>query len=71
MRTEGGARLARCSRPRRSAPDRVLLRYDPPAGKLGAAVARLFGEDPDTQVADDLRRLKQLMEAGETAPLRG
>jgi uncharacterized membrane protein len=50
---------------------RVILRYDPPAGKLGAAMARLFGEDPDTQVADDLRRLKQLMEAGETTRLPG
>lgn len=44
---------------------RVILRYDPPAGKVGAAVARLFGEDPDTQVADDLRRFKQVMEAGD------
>ena len=44
---------------------RVLLRYDPPAGKLGAAVARLFGEDPSRQVAEDLRRLKQVVEAGE------
>jgi len=44
---------------------RVLLRYDPPAGKLGAAVARLFGEDPSRQVANDLRRLKQVVEAGE------
>jgi uncharacterized membrane protein len=34
-------------------------------------MARLFGEDPDTQVADDLRRLKQLMEAGETTSLPG
>ena len=44
---------------------RVVLRYDPPAGKLGAAVARLLGEDPARQVADDLRRLKQVVEAGE------
>ncbi len=44
---------------------RVVLRYDPPAGRLGAAVARLFGEDPSRQVADDLRRLKQVVEAGE------
>jgi uncharacterized membrane protein len=28
-------------------------------------VARLFGEDPSRQVADDLRRLKQVVEAGE------
>ncbi len=44
---------------------RVVLRYDPPAGKLGAAVARLFGEDPSRQIADDLRRLKQVVEAGD------
>jgi uncharacterized membrane protein len=47
---------------------RVILRYDPPAGKVGAAVARLFGEDADTQVADDLRRFKQVMEAGDASP---
>jgi uncharacterized membrane protein len=44
---------------------RVVLRYDPPAGRLGAVVARLLGEDPSRQVADDLRRLKQVVEAGE------
>ncbi len=49
---------------------RVILRYDPPAGRLGAGVARIFGEDPDTRVADDLRRFKQVMEAADasTAP---
>jgi uncharacterized membrane protein len=46
---------------------RVILRYSPPAGKAGAAVARLFGEDPAHQVAEDLRRFKQVMEAGEVA----
>jgi uncharacterized membrane protein len=44
---------------------RVVLRYDPPAGKAGAAVARLFGEDPERQGAEDLRRLKQVLEAAE------
>ena len=44
---------------------RVVLRYDPPAGKAGAAVARLFGEDPERQVAEDLRRFKQVLEAAE------
>jgi len=47
---------------------RVFLRYSPPAGKLGSAVAKLAGEDPDRQVADDLRRFKQVMEAGEFSP---
>ena len=46
---------------------RVVLRYDPPAGKVGAAVARLFGEEPSHQVAEDLRRFKQVMEAVEPA----
>jgi uncharacterized membrane protein len=45
----------------------VVLSYEPPAGKLGTAVAKLFGEEPSTQVADDLRRLKQVMEAAEPA----
>ena len=29
---------------------RVNLQYNPPAGKLGAAVARLFGEEPHVQI---------------------
>jgi uncharacterized membrane protein len=44
---------------------RVILRYSPPAGKVGSAVARLAGDDPERQVADDLRRFKQVVEAGE------
>ena len=44
---------------------RVILRYDPPAGRVGAAVAWLFGEEPSRQVAEDLRRLKQVVESGE------
>lgn len=44
---------------------RVVLSYDPPAGKLGALVAKMLGEDPAKQVEDDLRRFKQVMEAVE------
>lgn len=44
---------------------RVQLKYDPPAGKLGTAVARLFGMSPEAQIKADMRRFKQLMEAGE------
>jgi uncharacterized membrane protein len=43
----------------------VELKYDPPAGALGAAMAKLFGEEPSWQVASDLRRLKQVLETGE------
>jgi len=42
---------------------RVNLRYDPPGGKLGAAVARLLGEAPEQQVREDLERFKQMMES--------
>jgi uncharacterized membrane protein len=43
---------------------KVSLQYNPPAGSLGAAVARLFGEEPSKQIEDDLRRFKELMETG-------
>jgi uncharacterized membrane protein len=46
---------------------RVSLKYDPPAGKLGAWLAELFGEYPERQIADDLRRFKDLAEAGAAA----
>ncbi len=49
----------------RGAEVQVELRYDPPGGKLGAVVAKLFGEEPSLQVKSDLRRLKQVMETGE------
>lgn len=42
---------------------KVVLTYEPPAGKLGSLVAKLFGEEPNQQVADDLHRFKSLMEA--------
>jgi len=50
---------------------RVVLKYDPPAGKLGAFIARLFGENPEQQIEEDLRRFKQLMETGEVATTEG
>lgn len=50
---------------------KVELEYMPPAGKLGAAVAKLLGEEPQVQIEDDLRRFKQLMEAGEVAATYG
>jgi uncharacterized membrane protein len=50
---------------------RVVLKYDPPAGVLGAWVAKLFGEAPEQQIEEDLQRFKQLMEAGETTNTTG
>jgi uncharacterized membrane protein len=43
---------------------RVVLRYAAPAGKAGNAVAHLLGDDPARQIADDLRRFKQVTESG-------
>jgi uncharacterized membrane protein len=49
----------------------VELEYRPVAGSLGAAVARLFSEEPDRQIEEDLRRFKQIMEAGEAPTIEG
>jgi uncharacterized membrane protein len=46
---------------------RVRLQYDPPAGKLGATVAWMLGEDAQQAIEDDLRRFKQLLETGEVS----
>jgi uncharacterized membrane protein len=46
---------------------KVNLRYNPPAGKVGAVVAKLFHEEPSQQISEDLKRLKQVLETGETA----
>jgi uncharacterized membrane protein len=43
----------------------VDLDYDPPGGKAGALVAKIFGEEPEKQLYDDLRAFKQVMELGE------
>jgi uncharacterized membrane protein len=45
----------------------VTLQYAPPAGKLGKLVASAFGREPSQTIREDLRRLKQLLEAGEIA----
>jgi uncharacterized membrane protein len=41
--------------------------YDPPAGGVGKAIAKLFQREPKIQARQDLRRFKQLMETGEIA----
>jgi uncharacterized membrane protein len=45
----------------------VNLQYSPPAGKAGAWVATLFGREPSQTIREDLRLLKQILEAGEIA----
>lgn len=43
----------------------VRLQYEPAAGRAGAWLARLFGHEPSQTIREDLRRFKQLLEAGE------
>lgn len=49
----------------------VSMQYNPPGGILGAYFAKIFGKEPDQQVQEDLRRFKQLMEAGEVPTTEG
>jgi uncharacterized membrane protein len=50
---------------------RVELQYRPPAGKLGATIAKLFGEAPEGQIPVDLQRIKSLLETGEIPRTEG
>ena len=40
-------------------------------GKLGALFAKLFGAAPEQEIQEDLRRFKQLTEAGEIPTTQG
>lgn len=43
----------------------VQLRYAPPGGAIGHAVAKAFGVDPRSEMDDDLMNLKSLVETGQ------
>ena len=45
--------------------------YIPPAGNVGRWVAKLFGEEPQQQVQEDLRNFKRTMETGEIPTILG
>ena len=49
----------------------IHLSYEAPAGSAGAALAKLFGEEPEVQVREDLRRFKRLIETGEIPTTEG
>ena len=44
---------------------KVSMKYSPPGGKLGIALAKFFGDSAEKEMAEDLHRLKILLEAGE------
>jgi len=47
------------------------LQYEPPGGSAAKWILTLLGQDPDSHVREDLRRLKQLLEAGELPSTSG
>lgn len=44
---------------------RVVLEYAPPARFVGSSIARILGEEPQRQIAEDLQRFKAIVERGE------
>lgn len=57
---------------------KAIREFTPPGGAIGAAlakpvtdIAKLFGEDPELQIKEDLRGFRMLMEAGEIATTEG
>lgn len=50
---------------------KVVIEYNPPGGAIAQAIAKLFGEEPEQQIGDELNCFKQLMEAGEIATTQG
>lgn len=50
---------------------KVMLTYEVPGGKIGSLFAKIFGEEPQQQVHEDLRRLKQLLESGTIMTIDG
>src|SRR5687768_6126045 len=50
---------------------KVVLNYNAPGGKVSALLAKLFGQEPGQMIEGDLRKLKQILETGETASVEG
>jgi uncharacterized membrane protein len=50
---------------------KLSIKYNPPGGKLTAALAWLVGEGAEARIDEDLRRFKSFMEAGEAPTTEG
>ena len=50
---------------------RLQLEYRPPGGPLATFAAKAFGEEPEQQAQEDLRRFKRVMEVGEVPTTEG
>lgn len=50
---------------------RLNQKFDPPGGRAAIALAKVLGSAPDQLAKENLRRLKQLLEAGEVPTITG
>lgn len=50
---------------------RLLVHYQPPGGRVALTAAKLIGKGPASEIQEDLRRFKQILETGEIATTRG
>jgi uncharacterized membrane protein len=50
---------------------RLVMDYEPPGGRPGHMLSKLFGVSPEQMIRDDLQRLKQLAESGDLATSAG
>jgi len=44
---------------------RIEMKYVPPGGKAGDLVSKLFRQDADSEISEDLSRLKSILETGQ------
>jgi uncharacterized membrane protein len=49
----------------------VHIRYAPPSGVIGVAVAKLLRKDPELELQEDLFRMRQVLEAGTVITTEG
>ncbi|WP_181701606.1 SRPBCC family protein [Chthonobacter albigriseus] len=47
---------------------KAMIVYEPPGGEIGRMVAKLFGEEPGVQLAEDLARFRDTLEKGGAGP---
>lgn len=50
---------------------KVAMKYSPPGGKIGATIAKMFGDSAEKNLTEDLFRLKSLLETGEIPTTAG
>ena len=66
IQTEGRVELFEVA-PNRGTAVRLIMKYDPPAGLPGRAIAKILQREPNVQARRDLRRFKMLIETGEVS----